>query len=260
VGNKAMKKVLLVLMLILLPSVLLAQGTIRVSSMYGPVDWKSVGSRNFVPMPASTQLVQMGDEVRTGPGGTVMLQLPDESYMVVSENSTLQIQDFWGSNLRSLVNLMLGKVRFYIQSLGGRPNPYRVGTPTALIAVRGTVFEVTVDAAQYTEIECLEGRVTVETLGLPDREVILEQGRKTLVRPGEYPLTPVGQQDPLERNRVLRVVKKSPAEPDLNRAPAIDVVLRDNDRRNRAIGPQNRDSQSSGDIQRGKPTLIFPNQ
>jgi hypothetical protein len=179
--------------------------------------------------------------------------------MVVSENSTLQIQDFWGSNLRSLVNLMMGKVRFYIQSLGGRSNPYRVGTPTALIAVRGTVFEVTVDVAQYTEIECIEGRVVVETVGLPDREVILEQGRRTLVRPGEYPLTPVDQQDPLEKNRVLRVVKRTPAESDLNRVPSLDVVLRDNDRRNGAVGPQRRDSQTNDDIQRGKPTLSYPN-
>jgi hypothetical protein len=246
-------------MLVFLPSILWAQGTIQVSSIYGPVEWKPIASRNFVPMPASTQMVHVGDEVRTGAGGTVMLQLPDGSYMVVSENSTLQIQDFWTSNLRSLVNLVIGRVRFYIQSLGGRPNPYRVGTPTALIAVRGTVFEVTVDAAENTEIECLEGRVAVETVGLPDREVILEAGRRTFVRIGEYPVTPVAKNDPLERNRVLRVVRKNPVDNASVGVPSMDVVMRDNDRRTRQMDPQIRNSQSGGEIQRGKPTLSFPN-
>src|SRR5262245_18998773 len=117
-------------LLLLLPSALLAQGTVKVSSMYGPVEWKSVTSQTFVPLTPSVQTVQLGDELKTGPGATVMLELQDSSYMVVSENSALTIQDFWSSNLRSLVNVMMGKVRFYIQRLGGRPNPYRVTTPT----------------------------------------------------------------------------------------------------------------------------------
>ena len=65
--------------------------------------------------------------------------------MVVSENSKLVVDDFWSGSVRSMVNLMLGQVRFYIQRLGGRPNPYSVRTPTALIAVRGTIFDVEVD-------------------------------------------------------------------------------------------------------------------
>jgi ferric-dicitrate binding protein FerR (iron transport regulator) len=253
-----MKKASLVLLLLLLPSILVAQGTVRVSSMYGPVEWRGVSSGAFVAMPPSMQAVGVGDEIRTGPGGTLMLELPDGSYMVVSENSTLQIQEAWGSNLNNLVNVFFGKVRFYIQKLGGRTTPYHVGTPTALIAVRGTTFEVIVDEAQFTEIHCLEGRVAVETVGLPDREVILEPGRKTLVRPGEYPLTPVAIEEALARNRVLRVVKKSPAESNTGTAPSLDVLVRDNDRRNRAIGIDVPLSQTNGEVQRSKPALTYP--
>lgn len=257
-----MKKVPVILLLLLLvPSALLAQGTVRVSSAYGTVEWKPVSSQIFTAMPVSTQQMQVGDQVRTGPGSTVMLELPDGSYMVVSENSTLQIQEFWGSNLRGLVNVMLGKVRFYIQKFGGKPNPYSIDTPTALIAVRGTTFEVTVDAAQYTEVECLEGRVAVEAVGLPDREVILEPGRKTLVRPGEYPLTPVAHDEVLAKNRVLKLVKKSPAEDsNLKGNPPVDVMVRDNDRRNRAIDLEIPGSQTNSEVRRGKPTISYPNQ
>jgi hypothetical protein len=88
-------------------------------------------------VPLTNQLIQAGDELRTGPGAQLILTAPDGSYMVVSENSKLVVEDFWSGNFKSIMNLMLGHVRFYIQHFGGRPNPYSVRTPTALIAVRG---------------------------------------------------------------------------------------------------------------------------
>jgi hypothetical protein len=179
--------------------------------------------------------------------------------MVVSENSKLVVEDFWSGNLRSLMNLMVGKVRFYVQRLGGRPNPYRVTTPTALIAVRGTTFEVTVDEAQIAEVRCLEGRVAVETVGLPNREVILEAGRKTLVRPGEYPLQPVANEAELIKNRIIHVVKKSVPDKENNGSPSIDVLAQDNDRRNRPADPLSRGSSATtSGTERGKPTLNYP--
>jgi hypothetical protein len=255
-----MRKVLLglVFCMLLMPAVLSAQGTLRVSSLYGPVEWRAVSSASFSPLTASTQTVRIGDELRTGSGGTVMLELPDGSYMVVSENTTLTIQDYWSGNLRSLVNVVVGKVRFYIQRLGGRPNPYRVTTPTALIAVRGTTFDVSMDESLVAEIRCLDGSVTVESVGLSDREVILESGRKTLVRPGEYPLTPVANDQALETNRVIRIVKKSAPAVNSKDTPSIDVLVRDNDRNNRASDPlRGPASRSSDRTDRAKPTLNY---
>src|SRR5437870_1180439 len=187
-----MRKFLIILVLLLLPSAVWAQGALQVSSVLGRVEWRSASSKTFVPLSATAQqLVQAGDELRTGPDAQIVIEVPDGSYMVVSENSKLIIEDFWSGNLRNLVNLTVGKVRFYVQRLGARPNPSRVTTPTALIAVRGTILEIAIDEAQIAKVRCLEGRVAVETVGLPDREVILEAGRKTLVRPGDYPLPPV---------------------------------------------------------------------
>jgi len=200
-----MRKVLLTTLLVLLPYGLWAQ-SLRVSSVTGLAEWRPVSSKLFKTVGAA-QMVQVGDEVKTGPGAQLILEVPDGSYMVVSENSKLIVEDFWSGDLRSLVNLMVGKVRFYVQRLGGRPNPYRVTTPTALIAVRGTIFEIAIDEAQIAEVRCLEGRVAVETVGLPDREVILEAGRKTLVRPGDYPLPPVSNDAELIKNRVIHLVK-----------------------------------------------------
>jgi len=253
-----MRKALPVALLLLLPAALWAQGTLRVSSAAGPVEWRAVSSKPFAVL-APGQGIRVGDEVRTGPGAQLILEVPDGSYMVVSENSKLIVEDFWSGNLRSLMNLTVGKVRFYVQRLGGRPNPYRVTTPTALIAVRGTTFEVTVDDAQFAEVRCLEGRVAVETVGLPDREVILEAGRKTLVRPGEYPLPPVSNDAELIRNRVIRLVRKNIPDINNNGAPSADVLANDNDRRNRPSDPLGAPgSRTTGSTDRGKPTLNYP--
>jgi hypothetical protein len=252
-----MRKVLIIALLLLLPSALWAQATLKVSSATGPIEWRAVSSKPFTPL-TSAQTVQVGNEVRTGPGAQLILEVPDGSYMVVSENSKLIVEDFWSVNLRSLMNLMVGRVRFYVQRLGGRPNPYRVTTPTALIAVRGTTFEVSIDEAQIAEVRCLEGRVAVETVGLPDREVILEAGRKTLVRPGEYPLPPVSNDAELIRNRVIHLVKKSV--PDTNDgAPSADILAHDNDRRNRPADPlSGSSSRTTSSTDRAKPSLNYP--
>ena len=251
-----MRKVVIVLGLLFLPSALFAQGILQVSAPVGPVEWRAASSKTFVPL--KNQAVQAGDELRTGSGGSVILTAPDGSYMVVHENSRLIIQDYWSGDFKSLMNLMLGQVRFYIQRLGGRPSPYSVRTPTALIAVRGTVFDIFVDDAQSSEVRCLDGRVTVESLDRPDREVILEPGSKTLVRPGEAPMMPV-RLDAELRNRTIRGQKKTIPEVDANGVPSINILANDNDHRNRTSDPQRPNSRMNQETQRAKPgTLSFP--
>jgi hypothetical protein len=252
-----MRKVVIVLALLLLPSALFAQGVLRVSSIVGQVEWRAAASRTFVPL--TNQVVQAGDELRTGAGAQLILTAPDNSYMVVAENSKLIVEDFWAGSFKSIMNLMLGHVRFYIQRLGGRPSPYGVRTPTALIAVRGTTFDVIVDEVLLAEVRCLEGRVGVESLGISNREVILEPGYKTLVRPGEAPMTPVRLEAELRKNRAVAVRKKNVPEVDSNVMPSIDVLANDNDRRNRPTDPQRPNSRTNENTQRAKPgTLTFP--
>src|SRR2546425_2528802 len=253
-----MRKVVLLALLLLLPAALGAEGTGGVSSAAGPVEGRAVSNKPFTVLTPG-RIIQVGDEVHTGPAAQLILEVPDGSYMVISENSKLIVEDFWSGNLRSLMNLMVGKVRFYVQRLGGRPNPYRVTTPTALIAVRGTIFEIAIDEAQIAEVRCLEGRVAVEAVGLPDREVILVAGRKTIIRAGDYSLTPVNHDAELIKNRVIHLVKKSVPDTNANAAPAADILAGDNDRRNRAADPlRGSNSRTTTNTDRAKSTLNFP--
>ena len=255
-----MKKSALLVVLLLLPTLTFAQG-IKVTSMYPPAVVRSASGAEFVKIDSSLGTLDIGDEIRTGPGGSMTLELPDGSYVVVSENTTLMIERFWGSDIKNLMRVVLGKVRFFIQRWGGRPNPYRVNTPTALIAVRGTTFEVSVDSSQTTEVYCYDGRVTVETAGLSDREVVLDAGRKTLVLPGRYPMTPVEIEGDFVATRVLELVRQSDETvPKLRSAPGVNGVLTNNDRRTRTLGPlsnpRTNRSVMTPEIRRGK--LSYP--
>jgi hypothetical protein len=258
-----MKKFLpVVLLLLLVPSIGWSQGNfLKVNSYGGKVEIRPSGSKSFQPLTRKVYEVRVGDEIHTGPGASVVLTLPDESYMVVNENTDLVIKDFWsGSKLRNVVNVMLGRVRFYIERVGGRPNPYRVETPTALIAVRGTTFDVAVDASGYTKVLCIDGQVGVENIAIPDREVILNKDWHTGVASGQIPLKPVVKDEELTPNRTLRVVKKGPENEGNSIDPRVlEQLVKDNDRANR---PTDRfktpASGTDSNVGRAKPGMTYP--
>lgn len=252
-----MKKFLPVLMFLLLaPAVGWSQGFLQVSSLSGKVEIRPAAAKAFQALTASVRQVQVGDQIRTSAGASVVLTLPDSSYMVVNENTDLVIRDFWSGGARSVVNVLLGRVRFYIERLGGRPNPYRVETPTALIAVRGTTFDVAFDS-QNTEVWCIDGQVAVETLGIPNREVILNPGFRTLVVPGQAPITPIARNEALP-NRTLHVVKVGPENEVRGLDPRVlDQLLRDNDRANRPTD-RNKAPASGTDSNVGRVKMTYP--
>jgi len=258
-----MKKFLpVVILLLLVPSIGWSQSNIlRVNSLSGKVEIRPGASKTFEALTNKDQKVQVGDVIHTGPGAQVVLTLPDDSYMVVQENTDLVIKDFWSQgSVRSVVNVLLGRVRFYIQHIGGRPNPYQVETPTALIAVRGTTFDVDVDASGYSEVACIDGQVGVENVALNEREVILNPGRHTGVAKGQNPLTPVSIDDELSPNRTLKVMKMGPKADDKNIDPRLlDQIARDNDRSSR---PTDRfkaaTSGSDSNVGRAKPSMTYP--
>ena len=79
-------------MLFLLRSNPREHGTIRISSVHGPVEYKTPIT-GFVPFSSSSLLVNVGDRVRTGSGGTLILELHDSVFMIVHQNSVVTIQE-----------------------------------------------------------------------------------------------------------------------------------------------------------------------
>ena len=97
-----------------------------------------------------------------------------------------------------------GASRSTLRSLGGRPNYNRVTTPTAVISVRGTTFDVEVEEEDTTLVSVDEGQVAVQHALLPSKEPKILNG-------GEY----------------VRVYKNQPlAQRSMDKTPVIQQALR----------------------------------
>ena len=123
--------------------------------------------------------------VITGPDGYAVFRVADGSTMELFPNSKAVFRATPG-NWEDLLEMMLGKVRVQIQHLAGKPNPNKVRTPTAVISVRGTIFDVAVmDDKGTTLVQVEEGVVAVRNELQPGDPIIVNQGEWVEVDPDQ---------------------------------------------------------------------------
>src|SRR5262245_20622567 len=126
-----------------------------------------------------------GDEIVTGDNGRVVISLTDGSQVIVLPNSHVRLKEFRTANsVRELLNILVGRVRVTIRHTGSTPNPYRLNSPAASIAVRGTDFLVDVLSSGETSVFVYEGMVEVTSLINPDNKRLVAPGDRVIVRPG----------------------------------------------------------------------------
>jgi ferric-dicitrate binding protein FerR (iron transport regulator) len=148
-------------------------GAARVLAMTGQVSVL----RDDVPW-----TVSVGDTIATqqvlitGPDGYAEFQVADGSHFEVFQNSRVIFRNNPG-DWRDLLDVLIGKVKVQIEKLGGLPNPNKVRTPTAVISVRGTVFDVNVEDDDATTLVLVEeGQVEVRHLLRGGEGKLLNQG------------------------------------------------------------------------------------
>lgn len=127
-------------------------------------------------------MIQVQQLIMSGPDGHAVFQVSDGSTFEVYPNSRVVFRKNL-FNWTDLIDLLVGRVRVHIEHLGGQPNPNRVLTPTAVISVRGTTFEVSVDEdGGTTEVDDVEGVVEVQHALLPRGDpVTLQTGESIRV-------------------------------------------------------------------------------
>ena len=127
-----------------------------------------------------------GDRIDTRGGGRVVIDLSDGSMVVIEPQSVVLLKDYrQAGSLRELLEITLGNVRVRINHFVGKPNPYRMNSPTASIAVRGTEFNIDVSAGGDTRVVVYEGVVEVTSLSDPSHSILVEAGRGVLVQAGQ---------------------------------------------------------------------------
>src|SRR5580692_4236828 len=123
-------------------------------------------------------LIKPGEMIVTGADGYGVFQIADGSQFEVFPKSHVVFRANRG-DWRDLLEIWLGKVRVQIEHPGGLQNNNKVRTPTAVISVKGTIFDVEVEDEDATTVVLdEEGQVEVRHL--------LRAGDPKVLNPGEY--------------------------------------------------------------------------
>jgi hypothetical protein len=121
------------------------------------------------------QGIQANQVIVTGLGAYARFRVADGSEFEVFEKSEVTFRDSGGS-WKDLLNVWIGHVKVYVQHLLG-PNPTSVTSPTAVISVRGTTFDVVVENDDGDTIVAVdEGKVQVRHKFIPGKEPLLLPG------------------------------------------------------------------------------------
>ncbi|MBL0159354.1 MAG: FecR domain-containing protein [Bryobacterales bacterium] len=148
------------LVTVLLAGLTLAQaqvpdpGAARVVSLAGTLTLK--GFRQESRLLRLNDSVQSGDELSTGENSHAVLQTNDGSTVTIYPDSHLIFNER-SADVREMLHLFLGSIKVHVEKLSGRPNPQKLTTPTAVIAVRGTTFSVFVDDTDATWSQSTKG-------------------------------------------------------------------------------------------------------
>jgi hypothetical protein len=129
-------------------------------------------------------ILNVGDTVQpqqvivTGPDGYGLFQVSDGSTFEVFPKSKVVFRPNRG-DWKDLLEVFLGKIRVQIEHAGGLPNNNKVRTPSAVISVRGTIFDVEVEDEDGTTLVLdEEGQVEVRHL--------LRAGNAVVLNPTQY--------------------------------------------------------------------------
>ncbi len=142
----------------------------RVSHVSGQVSYRRYGGQDAAPLTAG-QLVHLGGAVITGEGSATLL-LDNHHQVLVRPHSVLQLNGYSGRRQNEAqqaaeadITLMLQRGSTEARVKKAEQTRFRIQTPTAIAAVRGTEFRVSSDAGPQARMrtEVLTGGVAVST-------------------------------------------------------------------------------------------------
>jgi hypothetical protein len=133
-----------------------------------------------------------GEEVVTGKDSYVALDLADGSRLVLQPESKLRLDALQGAKgagiYRTRLDLRSGRVENQVAKQQDTESGYRLRTPAAVIAVRGTGFRVAAESDKQARAEVTEGVVKVRG-GKGKRAVAVSAG-EGLVVTSDAPIVP----------------------------------------------------------------------
>ncbi len=171
--------------------------TAQLEPLQGLVEVQAADAAAWRPA-SPDQRLEPGDSVRTGAGGVARLTFFDGSTTALKSDTEVALLELSsrrdGTGRAIVLHQAGGQTHHDVRPLQRAAARFQVRTPTALTDVRGTAFDVVVDADGATQVAVWRGLVEVQSLtDLVEHQVTsvsLQPGWFTSVRPNLPPSQP----------------------------------------------------------------------
>lgn len=181
--------------IMVLISCTIAHATVTVDSVTGKAEVQQAGRFKWEPLSTGAQL-HNNDVIRVLEQSRVILRW-DENNVLVNANSQIRINilDDERTNIISRhVTIFFGALFFVIKKSIPREfsptSDVKVYTPTAIVAIRGTMFGVDVDKSNgKTGVSVIDGTVLVRNI-IRNHSIFLPAGYRTIIETNTDPAGP----------------------------------------------------------------------
>ncbi len=164
----------------------LVAGSARLGEVKGKV---TVHDPKGTDVPATTGLVIVAESTIETAKGSVLLSLQDGSQVLVRPNTRVILKSP-DEGRKTFFELLIGKVLAHVLKRFENAPSFKMGTPSAVITVRGTRFQVEVTKKNRTIVDVYEGLVDVAGSGFGGHPVMLRPGFETNVDENQVPTEP----------------------------------------------------------------------
>lgn len=133
--------------------------------------------------------IYSNEQINTGPDSAARLIFNDQTILSVGADSNVVLDRFVFDPDPAKSAVALSMTKGVLRFVSGKlpKTAYQIRTPTALIGIRGTIFEVIVAANGLTTVNVVEGAVAVTAGGAT---TTVTSGFTTTVSPGATPTPP----------------------------------------------------------------------
>lgn len=146
----------------------------------GDVFIRAGGSEKYLRAKGGEELLY-GDRVRTGAGAVAQVELPGRGAVLVREDSSFTLE---GDPENTMLNFRVGEFLIGLKKSLTEGQTFKVRTPAAVAAVRGTLFWGKSDEAKNTTYAGFGHTIEVTAKG---KTVTVAAGQTTTVAFGEAP-------------------------------------------------------------------------
>ncbi len=186
------KSILLSLSILLIIVNVQGQNTAKVSYIIGTVKIVSSGQTKWRKV-SYNMAVKKGDRLQTSLNAQVEITMPDGSRIKVNENSIFEIKEIKISKTEQKdemsFSLFAGNIWAKFKKLISSRQSRKIESPSAVVAIRGTEFEMEVNKQGGTGLNVIEGKVAFKSKDTGD-EVLVGAGQKSMIEKGKAPTQP----------------------------------------------------------------------